>query len=302
MSEKIILLDGGMGQELIKLSKSDPHPLWSTFVMLEEPNLVRKVHETYIQSGASVITLNTYSTTPDRLAENGLYDKFSSLQTKAIDLAKSAIDNCGKDVLIAGCLPPLVWSYVPEKAPSFDKCVDLYLEIVRQQEKGVDLFICETMSSLKEAKAAVTAANTSKKDVWCAFSLEDNEKAELRSGEPLLSSVTEMQKIGQKKFLLNCSFPESIDKGIEVMRNNCDHFGGYANGFTSIEPLKSASNVSVLETRKDLGPKEYAKHALGWARNGASIIGGCCEIGPDHISHLHKVLVENDFQIVSKIG
>ena len=130
MSEKIILLDGGMGQELIKLSKSDPHPLWSTFVMLEEPNLVRKVHESYIESGASVITLNTYSTTPDRLEENGLYDKFSFLQTKAIDLAKSAIDNCGKDVLIAGCLPPLVWSYVPEKAPSFDKCVDLYLDIV----------------------------------------------------------------------------------------------------------------------------------------------------------------------------
>jgi len=51
MSEKIILLDGGMGQELIKLSKSDPHPLWSTFVMLEEPNLVRKVHESYIESG-----------------------------------------------------------------------------------------------------------------------------------------------------------------------------------------------------------------------------------------------------------
>ena len=68
---------------------------------------------------------------------------------------------------------------------------------------GKRLIICETMSSLKEAKAAVTAANTSTKDVWCAFSLEDNEKAELRSGEPLLSSVKEMQKIGQKKFLLN---------------------------------------------------------------------------------------------------
>ena len=87
MSEKIILLDGGMGQELIKLSKSRPHPLWSTFVMLEEPNLVRKVLESYIESGASVITLNTYSTTPDRLEENGLSDRSTFLQSKAIDLA-----------------------------------------------------------------------------------------------------------------------------------------------------------------------------------------------------------------------
>ena len=80
MSKKIILLDGGMGQELIRLSKSKPHPLWSTFVMLEEPELVQKVHEDYIKAGASVITLNTYSTTPDRLEENGMADKFSFLQ------------------------------------------------------------------------------------------------------------------------------------------------------------------------------------------------------------------------------
>ena len=59
MKKKIILLDGGMGQELIKNSKSDPHPLWSTYVMLEEPDLVRKAHVDFIEAGASVITLNT---------------------------------------------------------------------------------------------------------------------------------------------------------------------------------------------------------------------------------------------------
>tara|TARA_B100001250_G_scaffold55980_1_gene43266 strand:+ start:1948 stop:2856 length:909 start_codon:yes stop_codon:yes gene_type:complete len=302
MSKKIILLDGGMGQELIRLSKSKPHPLWSTFVMLEEPELVQKVHEDYIKAGASVITLNTYSTTPDRLEENGMADKFSFLQKKAIDLAKSAINNCGKEVLIAGCLPPLVWSYVPEKAPSFQKCVDLYSKIVEEQERNVDLFICETMSSLKEAKAAVTAAKISKKDIWCAFSLEDNDKRDLRSGEPLLNSVKEMQKIGQDKFLLNCSFPEAINKGIETLRKECKSFGAYANGFTSIEPLKNASNVSVLEVRNDLGPEEYAKHALSWANDGASMVGGCCEIGPKHIKHLYQSLIENDYQIVNKLN
>ena len=48
MKKKIILLDGGMGQELIKNSKSGPHPLWSTYVMLKEPELVRKAHVDFI--------------------------------------------------------------------------------------------------------------------------------------------------------------------------------------------------------------------------------------------------------------
>ena len=302
MKKKIWLLDGGMGQELIKNSKSDPHPLWSTYVMLEEPDLVRKAHVDFIEAGASVITLNTYSTTPERLEANDLLDKFSFFQKKAIDLAREAIDHTQKNVLIAGCLPPLVASYRPDKAPEYDRCVDLYIQIVREQESFVDLFICETMASIKEAKAAVAAAKTSGKSVWCGLTLEDNEKCELRSGEKLIDSVNELQSLGQEEFLLNCSFPEVIDKGMKILSQNAKFFGGYGNGFTSIDPLKTASNVSVLSARTDLGPKKYSEHALNWAKYGASVIGGCCEIGPRHIKYLYDRLNENNFEIVTSLS
>ena len=302
MKKKIWLLDGGMGQELIKNSKSDPHPLWSTYVMLEEPDLVRKAHVDFIEAGASVITLNTYSTTPERLEANDLLDKFSFFQKKAIDLAREAIDHTKKNVLIAGCLPPLVASYRPDKAPEYDRCVDLYIQIVREQESFVDLFICETMASIKEAKAAVAAAKTSGKSVWCGLTLEDNEKCELRSGEKLIDSVNELQSLGQEEFLLNCSFPEVIDKGMKILSQNAKFFGGYGNGFTSIDPLKTASNVSVLSARTDLGPEKYSKHALNWANDGASVVGGCCEIGPRHIKYLYDRLNENDFEIVTSLS
>ena len=232
MNKKIILLDGGMGQELIKNSKSDPHPLWSTYVMLKEPELVKKAHVDFIEAGASVVTLNTYSTTPERLEANNLLDKFSFFHKKAIDLAREAIDHTQKDVLIAGCLPPLVWSYRPDKAPDYNKCVDLYLQIVREQEDFVDLFICETMASIKEAKAAVMAAKTSGKKIWCALTLEDTENCELRSGEKLIDSVNELQSLGQQEIVLNCSFPEVIDKGMTILSQNSKFFGGYGNGFT----------------------------------------------------------------------
>jgi homocysteine S-methyltransferase len=302
MKKKIILLDGGMGQELIKNSKSKPHPLWSTYVMSEEPELVKKAHVDFIEAGASVITLNTYSTTPERLEANNLLDKFSFFHKKAIDLAREAIDQTQKNVLIAGCLPPLVWSYRPDKAPDYDKCVDLYLQIVKEQENFVDLFICETMASIKEAKAAVAAAKTSGKTVWCGLTLEDDENCELRSGEKLIDSVSKLQSLGQEEFLLNCSFPEVIDKGITILSQNCKFFGGYGNGFTSIEPLKTASNVSVLSARTDLGPQEYSNHALNWANQGATVVGGCCEIGPSHIKHLYDTLIDNKFEIVNSLS
>ena len=114
--------------------------------------------------------------------------------------------------------------------------------------------------------------------------------------------MRELQSFGQEEFLLNCSFPEAINVGITILSQNTKFFGGYANGFTSIEPLKTASNVSVLSARTDLGPKEYSKHALNWAKQGASVVGGCCEIGPSHIKNLRDSLIENNFEIVTRLS
>ncbi|MEO0904515.1 MAG: homocysteine S-methyltransferase family protein, partial [Pseudomonadota bacterium] len=49
----IILLDGGMGQELVQRSGDRPTPLWSTQVMIDHPGLVAAVHADYAAAGAS---------------------------------------------------------------------------------------------------------------------------------------------------------------------------------------------------------------------------------------------------------
>jgi S-methylmethionine-dependent homocysteine/selenocysteine methylase len=71
--------------------------------------------------------------------------------------------------------------------------------------------------------------------------------------------------------------------------------GAYANGFISINSLYPGDTVEELETRQDMSPQQYAEHAMIWARNGASIIGGCCEIGPAHIKALHTRLCSEGF-------
>ncbi len=150
---KVVLLDGGMGQELIHRSKLKPHPLWSAKVMMEEPEIVEDVHREYIDAGARVITLNSYSATPERLEREGQIALFEPLQKKAIEIAKKARASStaphAKDVKIAGCLPPLFGSYQPENAPSYEECLDLYRRIAAIQAPEVDVFLCETMSSMR---------------------------------------------------------------------------------------------------------------------------------------------------------
>lgn len=67
---EVTVLDGGMGQELRRRSNRPASPLWSAQVMLDEPDLVVQAHRDFIDAGARVITLNTYSATPQRLARD----------------------------------------------------------------------------------------------------------------------------------------------------------------------------------------------------------------------------------------
>jgi S-methylmethionine-dependent homocysteine/selenocysteine methylase len=107
--------------------------------------------------------------------------------------------------------------------------------------------------------------------------------------------VQALESLGADAILLNCSQPEAISASWRPLNNAKARIGAYANGFISIASLHPGGTVEALEARQDLNPQQYADHALGWVRNGASIIGGCCEIGPAHIKALHERLCNEDF-------
>ena len=81
---QITRLDGGMGQELIARAGSDPGPLWATRVMLDNPGLVKAIHDDYFAAGASVATTNTYNILHDRLAPYGLDRLYHALHLRAL--------------------------------------------------------------------------------------------------------------------------------------------------------------------------------------------------------------------------
>ena len=111
----IAFLDGGLGQEIQKRSVIDAHPLWSVKVMFDQPDIVTKVHQDFVMSGARVICLNTYTATQSRMTRHGFGEKLETAHKTAIKLARQSLKELSvKDgsVQVAGCLPPLVASYV----------------------------------------------------------------------------------------------------------------------------------------------------------------------------------------------
>jgi len=285
----ITLLDGGLGQELLARSASDPTGLWSTQFLIDQPELVRELHRDYFSAGADIATTNSYAILPDRLSPFDLEHRFAELHRKACQLAVSARDEHGQG-LVAGSMGPTGRSYRPDLAPPIEEAAELYAEIASIQEPYVDIFLCETMSSVAQARGAVMGASSGQRPVWLAVSVDDKDGTRLRSGEAITEILPLLSEFDLAALLVNCSPPEAVRQALPLMAGQGVPLGAYANGFVEIAPdyLQEGATVDLLKARTNLGPEVYASFAEDWARQGATIIGGCCEVGPAHIEELAK--------------
>jgi S-methylmethionine-dependent homocysteine/selenocysteine methylase len=303
-TRNIILLDGGMSLELSQRSSNRTPRRWSAEYLVEEPDLVREVHADYIRAGAKVITTNTYSSTFTRMAMVNAEGEVPRMQQIACRLAQEARDQAGQsgaDIMIAGGLPPLNGTYRPDRVRAFDINLAEYRRLVELQAPHVDLFLCETMSTGEEALSAAQAACETGKPVWVSWSLQDD-APRLRSGETIEEAAAMLHKLDISALLANCSSPECIGRAMDDLVATGSPCGGYANAFTFI-PLTYTPGKTreQLTTRQDLGPDIYARLVLDWVRNGASIVGGCCEVGPRHIAALRDALIQNGFVLTSRL-
>lgn len=299
---QIALLSGGLGQEINTRSEGKSHPLWSVKVMFDAPHIVEDVHLDYINAGSRVLTLNTYTATPIRMEKHGYGDRLEDAHGAAAHAAFKAIERSGKarrDIQIAGCLPPIVASYVADVSLSFETSLEIFRQLVALQSEVSDVFFIETMSNISETRAGLQAVKEADKQAYVGFTLADDLSNCLRSGEALDDAITAILPLQPDGIMINCSHPEAVSQAMPILAKSGVRFGGYANAFTAIEALKPGSTVDALEARKDITPDVYAAHALAWVNAGATIIGGCCEVGPAHIQHLAKALWDAGHEIVS---
>ncbi|MFK7763512.1 MAG: homocysteine S-methyltransferase family protein [Roseobacter sp.] len=302
----ITLLDGGMGQELIRRSGKPASPLWSTQALIDGEGLVADVHRDYADAGATVATTNTYAIHRDRLREGSNHyasgdaplpdreSQFEDLLDAAIKEAQSVQDRCR----IAGAIGPLAASYRPDLHPDQDTAIPLYAELARWFAKNADLLLFETVASLDSARAALAGGRQTDLPVWLAFTVDDADGRVLRSGEP----VSEAAKIAADAdaALVNCSAPEVMPRALDALSVAGCPIGAYANAFQGLTKdfIAGGTTADDLSARRDLGPEVYADHALSWLEHGATIVGGCCEVGPAHIAEIASRLTAAGHEIV----
>lgn len=293
----ISLLDGGMGQELVHRAGDKATPLWSTQVMIDHPGMVQAVHNDYFAAGATIATTNTYAIHRDRLAGTGLEDQFEALNNAAMAEAKAAAAQ-NNGARVAGAIGPLKASYRPDLHPDYDTAVKIYKEKATMTAPFSDLILCETVASVVHARSVLDAALSTGLPVWLALTVDDQDGTRLRSGEPLADVLPYVGRASA--LLINCSLPEAIEPALDILKTAGLPFGAYANGFEKITDafLGDKPTVDSLSARRDLTPAAYADHVMGWIDQGATIVGGCCEVGPAHISEIAARLRAADHTIV----
>lgn len=290
--QSIIILDGGTGRELeIQGASIDP-PLWSANAFYSDPDIVKKVHKSFINSGASVITTNTYALTRYHLSNA---DKLGD-QIKLLDMAylqaRQAREETHDGIRIAASIPPLSESYRADLVPD-DTALEKEYELLidRAIYNQADILLGETLSQAREARMIAKIAQKTTIPLWISFTVD--ESGNLRSGESLKETATELLNLGVKALLVNCSTMQNIHKSMSIYQALAASFdfqyGAYGNRYNEIrKDYKLELKSTIL--KEDLSPALYTEAVQSWIEKGATIVGGCCGIGPEYIQHIRQNL------------
>lgn len=295
---KTIILDGGMGRELSRRGAPFQQPEWSALALWKAPEAVQSIHEDFIRAGATVITSNSYALVPFHIGETRFTTDGQRLAALSGELAQAAVKNINPAAQVAGSLPPLFGSYQPDLF-DVNHAKQLAKPLIDGLSPFVDLWLLETQSSIIEPQSIIPLLPKDNKPIWVSFTIEDEDLKDMptiRSGESVREAVTAALPLDIAAILFNCSQPEVMGDAIAVTKQvltekqaNHVRIGCYANAFAPASN-KGSANEQVSEIRQDLNPEQYLQWAKQWQDNGATLIGGCCGIGPEHIQLLSDEL------------
>ncbi len=289
-ASSVTVMDGGMGAELARRGVISDDAPWSATALMQAPDEVVATHRDFIAAGAELIITNSYSCTPESLAKVGLAHRYAELAGVSGRLARAAVDGAGGETLVAGGLPPLSQSYRSDVVPADEEARPIYANLAAALEPHVDLFICETMSSIRESRNAVAAAKQAAigrgLPVYVSWTLDERPGCGLRSGESVKHAWAALADLDPDGYLFNCTHPDAIAAGVaEIVALTDKPTGGYANRF-DVPADWTGENGAQLVHRAGSGTEQFVRAGLRWIELGATVVGGCCRIGPADIAAL----------------
>ncbi|WP_457669704.1 methionine synthase [Thiolapillus sp.] len=312
LQQRILLLDGAMGTMIQrhKLTEEDYRGErfagWQSDVKgnndllaLTQPDIIRGIHEQYLEAGADILETNSFNATRTSMADYHMEALAYEINVAAARLAKEAADKYStpdKPRFVAGVLGPTskTLSISPEvndpgfRAITFEELAEDYREATRGlMEGGADIILIETIFDTLNAKAAIFAVQDVFRESGRELPIMISGTITDQSGRTLSGQVTEafynsLRHANPISIGLNCAL------GPDLLRQYVEELSQVSETFVSAHPNAGLPNEFG---EYDLGPAAMAEEVAEWARSGfINIIGGCCGSTPEHIAAIYEAV------------
>ena len=300
---KMRILDGGMGQELLNRGLKPRGTLWSAEALIKEEyhQLVIDTHVEFIHAGAEVIVTNTFTARKGRLTQNNCEEHFEKINKKAVELALRARDVSKQDVLIAGGLPNQKQTYSADLGDDIDEVKLRFKEQACFLKNGIDFYYLDVMGSGAECEIALESIHKFNLPVLVGVHINDNGK--LPSGENIDKIVNDYKNDKWLGILAACVSPSAYELVKDELKTLDLPYGFKLNAFGKIPDnyvVKSEDSwgdkgnpTKILGINKDLTEEKFFSFVNNYMNEGATILGGCCEIRPSHIKEISKLKTSN---------
>ena len=297
--KKTRILDAGMGQELLNRGLKPKGTLWSAYALINEQyhQMVVDAHLDFINAGAEVIVTTTFTARRNRLIQNDCEKYFEKINIKAVELAQKARDISKKDILIAGGLPNQKQTYSADLGKDLDLIQKNFYDQAKLLKNGIDFFYLDVMSSGLECEIALRTIESFNLPVLTGIHLRDN--GELPSGEKINDVVKKYKNKNWLGVIMACVSPKAYEAITKDLQQLDIPYGFKLNAFKKIpedytvaskDEWGDAGNPNtVLGKNTNLNESRFYEYAKNFKENGATILGGCCEIRPSHIKKISKL-------------
>ena len=279
-NNQILIADGATGTQLQKagLPIGTAPERWN----LENPAAVKAHYQAYIDAGSDIILTNTFGGSRIRLEKDGLQGKCVEINQRAAKLAREV---AGDEILVFGDIGPTGQLFEPMGVLKEPVAVEVFAEQAAALAAGnVDAFLIETMSDIKEAKAALNGVKQVG-DLPVIVSFSFDTRGRTMMGLKPAQAIKEIWAMGVTAIGANCgrTLSETLT-AIEEMHQAVPEAVLFA------KPNAGLPHTDGTDLVYDVTPEIMADYAFQFAEAGVKIFGGCCGSTPDHIQAISEVL------------
>jgi methionine synthase I (cobalamin-dependent)/5,10-methylenetetrahydrofolate reductase len=270
--------DGAMGTEL--MSSGAPVDVCFEELNVSNPELVARIHDSYVQAGARLIETNTFGANAARLSRHGLQGRVQELNQAAIRLARKSIGQ--RSIFLAASIGPLG---IPDPETEFQDIdrADLFKEQAQAiLDATVDVLFLETFVDFNEIQIALNVVRKLDAEIPVICSMVCSEEGRLPSSLSIVQAFRELIRQGANVVGVNCvTGPHDM---LRILRRIPIEF--------PISAFPNAGYPRYYEGRflYNAAPEYFAEAVKEFIAQGACLIGGCCGVGPEHIRAMAKVI------------